>query len=149
EKLKVLQSIRPFDLEMVAQGVIRGQYAPGKIGDKPLAGYREEPGVSQSSRTETFVAAKLLIDNWRWAGVPFYLRTGKRLAKRTTEIMIQFRCAPHIVFRERGIKANRLVLNIQPDEGISVSFVAKRPGTEMSLGNVTMNFSYQEGFGNG
>ena len=104
---------------------------------------------SKTSRTETFVAARLLIDNWRWAGVPFYLRTGKRLAKRTTEIMIQFRCAPHIVFREKGIEPNRLVLNIQPDEGISVSFVAKRPGTEMNIGNVTMNFSYREGFGGG
>ncbi len=147
EKLKVLQSIRPFDLEMVAQSVIRGQYAPGKYGDKQVPGYREEPGVNQGSRTETFVAARLLIDNWRWAGVPFYLRTGKRLAKRTTEIMIQFRRAPHIVFREREIEPNRLVLNIQPDEGISVSFGAKRPGTEMSIGNVTMNFSYREGFG--
>jgi glucose-6-phosphate 1-dehydrogenase len=148
EKLKVLQSIKPFNLEMVAQSVVRGQYAPGKIGDKTVPGYREEPGVNPKSRTETFVAAKLLIDNWRWAGVPFYLRTGKRLAKRTTEIMIQFRCAPHIVFREREIEPNRLVLNIQPDEGVSVSFVAKRPGTtDMSVGNVTMNFSYREGFG--
>jgi glucose-6-phosphate 1-dehydrogenase len=147
EKLKVLQSIRPFDLEMVAQAVVRGQYAPGKVGDEVMPGYREEPGVSPASRTETFVAARLLIDNWRWAGVPFYLRTGKRLAKRSTEIMIQFRRAPHIVFRGREVEPNRLVLNIQPDEGISVSFGAKRPGTEMSIGNVTMNFSYREGFG--
>ncbi len=147
EKLKVLQSIRPFNLEMVAQSVVRGQYAPGKIGEKPLAGYRQEPHVSPNSRTETFVAMRLLVDNWRWAGVPFYLRTGKRLAKRTTEIMIQFKRAPHIVFREREVEPNRLVLNIQPDEGISFSFGAKRPGTEMSIGNVTMNFSYREGFG--
>ena len=147
EKLKVLQSIRPFNLEMVAQSVVRGQYAPGKLGDKPVPGYREEPGVNSASKTETFVAAKLLIDNWRWAGVPFYIRTGKRLAKRSTEIMIQFRSAPHIVFRERHVEPNRLVLNIQPDEGISISFSAKRPGTEMSIGNVTMDFSYHEGFG--
>ena len=147
EKLKVLQSIRPFNLEMVAQSVVRGQYAPGTVNGKKLAGYRDEPGVNPNSRTETFVAMKVLIDNWRWAGVPFYLRTGKRLAKRTTEIMIQFRCAPHIVFREREVEPNRLVLNIQPDEGISVSFGAKRPGTEMSIGNVTMNFSYREAFG--
>ena len=147
EKLKVLQSIRSFDLEMVAQSVVRGQYAPGTIADKHVPGYREEPNVSPKSRTETFVAAKLLIDNWRWANVPFYLRTGKRLAKRTTEIVIQFKRAPHIVFRGREADANRLVLNIQPDEGISVSFGAKRPGTEMSIGNVTMNFSYREGFG--
>jgi len=90
---------------------------------------------------------RVLIDNWRWAGVPFYLRTGKRLAKRTTEIVIQFRRAPHIVFRERDVQPNRLVLNIQPDEGICVSFGAKKPGTEMSIGTVAMNFSYREGFG--
>jgi glucose-6-phosphate 1-dehydrogenase len=147
EKLKVLQSIRPFNLEMVAQSVVRGQYAPGQIGGKPAPGYREEHGVSPASRTETFVAAKLLIDNWRWAGVPFYLRTGKRLAKRSTEIVIEFKKAPHMVFRDREIDPNRLILNIQPDEGISVSFGAKRPGTEMSIGNVTMKFSYLEGFG--
>jgi glucose-6-phosphate 1-dehydrogenase len=147
EKLKVLQSIRPFNLEMVAQWVVRGQYAPGKVGDKLLPGYREEPGVNPNSRTETFVAMRLLIDNWRWAGVPFYLRTGKRLAKRSTEIMIQFKRAPHIVFREREVQPNQLILNIQPDEGISVSFGAKKPGTEMSIGNVTMNFSYCEAFG--
>lgn len=147
EKLKILQSIRPYNLEMVARSVVRGQYAPGDTNGKKLAGYREEPGVKPNSRTETFVAMRVLIDNWRWAGVPFYLRTGKRLAKRSTEIMIQFRCAPHIVFRDRNIEPNRLVLNIQPDEGISVSFGAKRPGTEMSIGNVNMNFSYREGFG--
>jgi glucose-6-phosphate 1-dehydrogenase len=147
EKLKVLQSIRPFDLEMVAQSVVRGQYAPGRAGDKIVPGYREEPGVSSTSKTETFVGMKVLIDNWRWAGVPFYLRTGKRLAKRTTEITIQFKSAPHVVFRGRETQPNRLVLNIQPDEGISVSFGAKRPGTEMDIGNVTMNFSYKESFG--
>ena len=147
EKLKVLQSIRPFNLEMVAQWVVRGQYAPGKVAEKHVPGYREEHGVKPDSRTETFVAMRLLVDNWRWAGVPFYLRTGKRLAKRSTEIMIQFKRAPHIVFREREVEPNRLILNIQPDEGVSVSFGAKRPGTEMSIGNVTMNFSYKEGFG--
>ena len=147
EKLKVLQSIRPFNLEMVAQSVVRGQYAPGKFGDKAVAGYRDEPGVNRGSRTETFVSMRLLIDNWRWAGVPFYLRTGKRLAKRSTEIMIQFRRAPHIVFREREVQPNRLILNIQPEEGVCVSFGAKKPGTEMSIGNVAMNFSYREGFG--
>jgi len=147
EKLKVLQCIRPFDLERVAQSVVRGQYAPGQMNGNRVAGYREEPGVNPSSRTETFVSACLIIDNWRWAGVPFYLRTGKRLATRSTEIMIQFRCAPHLVFRDREIEPNRLILNIQPDEGISVSFGAKRPGTEMRIGNVNMSFSYKEGFG--
>src|SRR5882724_9100511 len=149
EKLKVLQSIRPFDLEMVAQSVVRGQYAQGTVSSKPVPSYREEQNVSPQSRTETFVAAKLLIDNWRWANVPFYLRTGKRLDTRTTEIVIQFKRAPHIVFREREVEPNRLVLNIQPDEGISVSFGAKRPGPDMNIGNVTMNFSYREGFGDG
>ncbi|HUL15363.1 MAG TPA: glucose-6-phosphate dehydrogenase [Terriglobales bacterium] len=147
EKLKVLQSIRPFDLEMVAQSVVRGQYATGEVNGGAVPGYREEHGVSPNSRTETFVAAKLLIDNWRWAGVPFYLRTGKRLAKRTTEVAIQFKRAPHVVFRGREAEPNRLVLNIQPEEGISISFGAKRPGTEMNIGNVNMNFSYLEGFG--
>ena len=149
EKLKVLQSIRPFNLEMVAQSVVRGQYAPGKLGDKAVPGYRDEPHVSRTSRTETFVAMRVLIDNWRWASIPFYLRTGKRLAKRTTEIMIQFKRAPHIVFRERNLQANRLILNIQPDEGICISFGAKKPGTEMSIGNVAMDFSYIKAFGNG
>jgi glucose-6-phosphate 1-dehydrogenase len=149
EKLKVLQSIRPFDLEAVAQSVVRGQYSPGDLGGKPLPGYRQEQGVNPSSKTETFVSARLLIENWRWAGVPFYLRTGKRLGKRSTEIVIQFKCAPHMVFREKNIEPNRLVLNIQPDEGVSVSFSAKKPGTEMNIGNVVMDFSYREGFGDG
>jgi glucose-6-phosphate 1-dehydrogenase len=149
EKLKVLQSIRPFDLEMVAQSVVRGQYAPGKVGDKQVDGYRDEPHVSETSRTETFVSMRLLIDNWRWANVPFYLRTGKRLAKRTTEIMIQFKSAPHIVFREKNVQANRLVLNVQPTEGICISFGAKKPGTEMNIGNVAMDFNYIKAFGNG
>jgi glucose-6-phosphate 1-dehydrogenase len=147
EKLKVLQSIRPFNPELMAQSVVRGQYSAGRIADKDVPGYRQEQGVDPHSRTETFVAAKVEIDNWRWAGVPFYLRTGKRLAKRSTEIVIEFRKAPHMVFRDKGIEPNRLVLNIQPDEGISVSFGAKRPGTEMVIGNVTMKFSYEEGFG--
>ncbi len=149
EKLKVLQSIRPYDLEMVAQSVVRGQYGPGTLNGKPQPGYREEHNVSPTSRTETFVAMKVLIDNWRWAGIPFYLRTGKRLEKRSTEIMIQFRCAPHIVFARQRVEANRLILNIQPEEGISVSFGAKKPGTEMAIGNVTMNFGYKESFGGG
>jgi glucose-6-phosphate 1-dehydrogenase len=149
EKIKILQSIRPFDLKMVADCVVRGQYASGTIEGKAVPGYRQEPGVSPHSRTETFVAMQLLIDNWRWAGVPVYLRTGKRLAKRSTEIVIQFKRAPTIVFRGREVEDNRLILNIQPDEGISFSFGAKRPGTEMGIGHVSMNFSYHEAFGNG
>ena len=151
EKIKVLQSIRPFTEESIKREIVRGQYGPGSTpgNSSLLAGYRKEPGVMKDSTTETFVAAKLWIDNWRWAGVPFYLRTGKRLPSRVTEIAIQFRRAPHLVFREKGLPSNTLVLNIQPDEGISISFHAKLPGQEMKLKEVTMDFSYQKEFGAG
>ncbi len=149
EKIKVLRSIRPFTEESVRRDVVRAQYAAGEIGGKPEAAYREEPGVSPVSQTETFVAAKLDIDNWRWAGVPFYLRTGKHLARRVTEVVIQFRSAPHVVFRGKEVEANRLILNIQPDEGISISFGAKLPGTEMNIRTVTMDFCYRTAFGEG
>jgi len=150
EKIKVLQSIRPFTDETIATDVVRGQYGPGTgAGDSPLAGYRNEPKVAKNSATETFAAAKLQIDNWRWAGVPFYLRTGKRLPSRETEIAIQFRRAPHLVFRGEDLAPNTLVLNVQPDEGISISFHAKLPGQAMKLKNVTMDFSYQKEFGGG
>jgi len=149
EKIKVLRSIRPFTEESVRHDVVRAQYAAGEIGGKPEAAYREEPGVSPVSQTETFVAAKLDIDNWRWAGVPFYLRTGKHLARRVTEVVIQFRSAPHVVFRGKEVDANRLILNIQPDEGISISFGAKLPGTEMNIRTVTMDFCYRTAFGEG
>jgi glucose-6-phosphate 1-dehydrogenase len=147
EKLKVIQSIRPYDADAVTQFIVRGQYGPGAITGQDVAGYRQEPGVKPDSATETFVAAKVAIDNWRWAGVPFYLRTGKRLAQRVTEIVIQFRRAPHLVFRGRNIGANRLVLNIQPDEGIAISFGAKVPGPEMQIRTVNMEFCYQKEFG--
>src|SRR5260370_40928411 len=101
---------------MVAQWVVRGQYAPGKVADRMVPGYREEHGVNPNSRTETFVAMRLLIDNWRWAGVPFYLRTGKRLAKRTTEIMIQFKRGPHIFCHERGGQPHSRTLGMQHDD---------------------------------
>jgi glucose-6-phosphate 1-dehydrogenase len=151
EKIKVLQSIHPFTSELIEKDVVRGQYGPGtEVGNaSPLAGYRDERGVAKDSGTETFVAACLQIDNWRWAGVPFYLRTGKRLPKRVTEIAIQFRRAPHLVFRGQNLSTNALVLNVQPDEGISISFNAKLPGQDMKLKTVTMNFSYQAEFGGG
>jgi len=151
EKIKVLQSIRPFTAESIETDVVRGQYGPGgeTRNSSLLAGYRNEPGVAKTSSTETFVAAKLQIDNWRWAGVPFYLRTGKRLPSRVTEIAIQFRRAPHVVFRDQDLSTNTLVLNVQPDEGISISFHAKSPGQEMKLKTVTMDFSYQKEFGAG
>jgi glucose-6-phosphate 1-dehydrogenase len=150
EKLKVLQCIRPFDLERVAQCVVRGQYAPSQLNGNHLAGYREEPGVNAASRTETFVAACLSIDNWRWAGVPFYLRTGKRLAARSTQIVIRFRRPPFILFRKTSvdrITPNELVINIQPNEGISLSFEAKVPGPVVRLGAVNMDFQYSDYFG--
>ncbi len=151
EKIKVLQSIRPFTEESIKTDIVRGQYGPGSTpgNSSLLAGYRKEPGVKKESATETFVAARLHIDNWRWAGVPFYLRTGKRLPSRVTEIAIQFRRAPHLVFRGQDVSSNTLVLNVQPDEGISISFHAKLPGQEMKLKTVTMDFSYQKEFGGG
>jgi glucose-6-phosphate 1-dehydrogenase len=151
EKIKVLQSIRPFTEEIIETEVVRGQYGPGIMpgGSAPVPGYRQEPGVKKDSNTETFAAAKILIDNWRWAGVPFYLRTGKRLPSRVTEIAIQFRKAPHLVFRGQDLSSNTLVLNVQPDEGISISFHVKLPGQEMKLKAVTMEFSYQKEFGGG
>lgn len=151
EKIKVLQAIRPFTEESIRTDVVRGQYGPGCVPGTTtmLAGYREEPGVKPDSITETFAAAKIQIDNWRWAGVPFYLRTGKRLARRVSEIAIEFRRAPHLVFRGQDLDTNALVLNIQPDEGISISFHAKLPGQEMRLKTVTMDFSYQAAFGGG
>ena len=150
EKIKVLQSIRPFTEESVSSDIVRGQYGPGDAaGAAPMQAYRQEPGVHPDSGTETYVAAKLQIDNWRWAGVPFYVRTGKRLAKHVTEIAIQFRRAPHVVFRGQQLDPNTLVLNIQPDEGISICFYAKLPGQAMRLKTVSMNFRYQEAFGGG
>jgi glucose-6-phosphate 1-dehydrogenase len=151
EKIKVLQSIRPFTEEAIERDVVRGQYGPGVAGNNSakLAGYRQEPKVSPDSQVETFTALKLLVDNWRWADVPFYLRTGKRLPSRATEIAIQFKKAPHLVFRGQDLSSNTLVLNVQPDEGISISFLAKYPGQEMRLKSVTMDFSYQKEFGAG
>ncbi len=147
EKIKVLQAIRPYTPERIARDVVRGQYGPGAIGGNDVAGYRQEPGVGAESAAETFVATRLTIENWRWAGVPFYLRTGKRLQRRVTEVAIQFRRAPHLVFAGQGIEANLLVLNIQPEEGISICFHAKLPGQEMRLKTVSMNFSYRAAFG--
>lgn len=149
EKLKVLQSIRPFTEENMRSAVVRGQYGPGTIGGKPVPGYRQEPGVNPESNTETFVALKLSIDNWRWSGVPFYLRTGKRLARSSAEVAIRFKRAPHMVFQGESSEANSLVLNIQPEEGISLSFGAKPPGSQLHIRPVTMDFQYKRAFGAG
>jgi glucose-6-phosphate 1-dehydrogenase len=150
KQAEVLHAIQPFDPEEVLTCMVRGQYAEGNVGGERVPGYRSEPDVAHTSNTETFVALKLQIDNWRWAGVPFYLRTGKRLAQRETEIVIQFRRTPFVLFRNttvRNLETNRLVIHIQPDEGISLSFGAKVPGSVMKLGLVNMDFDYSTYFG--
>jgi glucose-6-phosphate 1-dehydrogenase len=148
EKVKALESIRPLSLE----NIISGQYGPGVIDGRQVVGYRDEEGVAPDSRTETFVAVKLFIDNRRWEGVPFYLRTGKRLAHKDTEIAITFKEVPHSMFTSshRGgpdMPPNVLVLQIQPEEGISLSFQAKRPGSKICMSTLNMNFDYRSIFG--
>jgi glucose-6-phosphate 1-dehydrogenase len=146
EQAKILRAVQPFDDRDVLDRAVRGQYGPGR---PSMAGYRQEPNVSPTSRTETFVALKLIIDNWRWAGVPFYIRSGKRLARRITEIVVQFKRAPFVLFRKTAvdrIEPNRLVLHLQPEEGISLSFGAKVPGPVVKLGAVDMAFNYADYF---
>jgi len=146
EKVKLLRSIRPFDLSRLSEFIVRGQYGPGSIDGKEVPAYRREPGIDQNSRTETFVAAKLFIDNWRWKDVPFYLRTGKRLSDKDTEIAITFKKVPHSMFASADLadtSPNVLVLQIQPDEGISLSFQAKRPGSKICISTLNMSFDYK------
>ena len=150
KQAEVLHSIQPSSPEDVLQNMVRGQYGESSDGAQRLAGYRAEANVAPDSGTETFVALRLSIDNWRWAGVPFYLRTGKRLPKRATEIAIQFCRTPFVLFRNTPVKElqpNRLLIRIQPDEGISLSFGAKVPGPVMHLGLVNMDFEYTRYFG--
>jgi len=150
EKVKVLRAVRPLDPDDVALRAIRGQYARGAVAGTPVSGYREEPGVAPESETETYLAVRLDVDNWRWAGVPFYLRSGKRLAKRATEIEIVFRQPPYALFRTAGISEldpNVLRMRIQPDEGVSVSFGAKSPGAALHIDPVRMDFYYLTSFG--
>lgn len=146
EKVKVLEAIRPLNGEDVLARAVRGQYGPGFIQGQRVPGYRSEPGVSPTSRTETFAALKLLVENWRWAGVPFYLRSGKRLPRRDTVIVIQFRRPPLLLFQQQGlaeIEPNRLVIDVQPHEGIRIYVKAKRPGPAIRLENVKLDFSYK------
>ena len=150
EQAKILHAIQPLSDEEVLSRTVRGQYGEGTIDGARAPAYRTEEDVPQDSRTETFVATKLLIDNWRWADVPFYLRTGKRMPVRNTHIVIQFRQAPFVLFRDTPVEhlmPNQLVLHIQPEEGISLRFAAKVPGPVMRLGGVDMNFEYQQYFG--
>ena len=149
EKAKVIRAIKPFTEERVLRDVVRGQYAAGTIAGRNVPAYRAEPDVNGKSETETFVAMRLKIDNWRWAGVPFYVRTGKRMAVRRTEIAVHFRQAPYAMFRDspvNGLTPNVMTMHVQPDEGITMSLSAKRPGTAMRLGRVDLDFRYKDFF---
>ena len=149
KKLDVLHAIRPMTPDAVRACAVRGQYGAGRIDGKKVCGYRREDDVSPHSKTETFAALKLFVDNWRWQDVPFYLRTGKRLPRQVSEIAIQFRPVPHRSFPPetcRGWHPSRLVLSIQPTEGIVLGFQAKVPGPKMLLRPVEMRFDYQESF---
>jgi glucose-6-phosphate 1-dehydrogenase len=148
-KMDALLSIQPIVNHAVSESVVRAQYRDGWVGGGEVPGYRREPGVGPASATETYVALRLQLDSWRWAGVPFYIRTGKRLPKRTTEIAIQFRRPPLEIFRRVSptpVAPNLLIMNVQPDEGISIRFEAKLPGTRMQLAPVMMNFRYGSEF---
>jgi glucose-6-phosphate 1-dehydrogenase len=150
EKIKLLRAVRPLTADGVLKNTGRGQYGPGKIDGKEVPGYREEPGVAKDSATETYAALKLSLDNWRWEGVPFYLRSGKRLAKRVTEIAIHFKRPPMLMFRACAIdemSPNVLCLRIQPDEGISLTFEVKPPGPEICVSPLSLDFKYQQAFG--
>jgi glucose-6-phosphate 1-dehydrogenase len=147
EKNKVMRALKPID--HVAEVAVRAQYAAGFVDARQVPGYRAEKGVAPDSRTETYAALRLGVDNWRWAGVPFVLRTGKRLPKRVSEIAIRFHRTPHMIFRRApaGVDPNVLVIRIQPDEGIALTMIAKTPGPDLKLGPVTLDFRYGEVFG--
>ncbi len=149
ERSKLLRSIRTMKPDEVLRNTVAGQYGPARIGGEELKGFRQEPGVSPDSQTDTYAAATFLVENWRWAGVPFYIRTGKHLPKRVSEIAIEFHSAPHTMFGagDGGAAPNLLILRIQPEEGISLKFLSKRPGAGMTLRNVSMDFNYGSSFG--
>jgi glucose-6-phosphate 1-dehydrogenase len=150
EKMKVLETVHPLLGADIDRYAVRGQYGPGRIGEREFMAYRQEPRVKPDSTTETFVALRLTLDNWRWAGIPFYLRSGKCLPKRISEIAIQFRHVPQILFRataQAGIEPNVLVLRIQPDEGATLSMASKTPGLQGDLQTVEMDFHYGTSFG--
>ena len=149
EKFKVLSAMRPIALDDVPKISARGQYGPGLIEGKAVPGYREEPSVDPESTTDTYACVKFFIDNWRWADVPFYLRSGKRLARKHSEVAVRFRGIPHRIFGEAGdqIETNTLVLKIQPEEGVAIRFNAKVPGPKTHIRGVTMDFNYGTGFG--
>jgi glucose-6-phosphate 1-dehydrogenase len=149
KKADVIQAVHPFEPASVLNDVVRGQYGAGTVLDQALQAYRQEPEVAPDSNIETFIAFKLNIDNWRWAGVPFYLRTGKHLKRRVTEIAIRFHQAPFTLFRGTDVERmnpNWMILRIQPDEGIALEFAAKRPGPSVKLSTVSMDFAYKTYF---
>lgn len=148
EKVKLLRSIRHLDIHELAHTVVRGQYAAGAIDGEPVPGYREEEGVADDSTVETYLAVRLEIDNWRWAGVPVFLRTGKRLPKRVTEVALQFKEVPHLALpgEVESLEPNSMVLRIQPDEGICLFFGAKVPGSAFDVRTVSMDFNYNDTF---
>ncbi|HEX2439046.1 MAG TPA: glucose-6-phosphate dehydrogenase [Methylomirabilota bacterium] len=149
EKSKVMQAIHPIDPGHVERVALRAQYGSGFVDGRPVPGYLQEKGVKPDSKTETYAALRLQIDNWRWAGVPFYLQTGKRMATRVSEIVIRFHRTPHMIFRrgEVSVHPNLLVIRIQPDEGISLIVEAKEPGPDLKIAPVTLDFKYHEVFG--
>jgi glucose-6-phosphate 1-dehydrogenase len=150
EQAKILHAIQPFSPENVLQRTVRGQYGEGEIDGAKVPAYRTEPNVAPYSNTETFAALKLSIDNWRWADVPFYIRSGKRMESRHSSIVIEFKKAPFVLFRETSVerlRTNRLVIHIQPDEGITLHFGAKIPGPIVNVGPVDMDFNYLDHFG--
>ena len=150
EQAKILEAIKPFDSKSIRDDAVRGQYAKGKIEGRSAAAYRKEPNVPPRSDTETYTALKLQIDNWRWSGVPFYIRTGKRLPEKHTSIIVQFKQPPLLLFRGTPVerlRSNYIDIHIQPDEGITLHFGAKVPGPIMKLGAVDMDFNYVDHFG--
>ena len=149
EKAKVIDAIHPMTAADVEKNVVRGQYSAGHMASGDVPGYTAEPDVSQDSTVETFIAIKLMIDNWRWAGVPFYLRTGKRMSSRNTEIVVTFKQAPYSLFRDTGVgrmDPNTMVLHLQPHEGISLHFNAKQPGQVVNIADAAMDFRYEDAF---
>jgi glucose-6-phosphate 1-dehydrogenase len=149
EKVQVLRSIAPLTPEEVAERVVRGQHGPGEVEGESVPGYREIDGVDPDSTTETYVALELGIENWRWADVPFFLRTGKRLARTVTEIAVHFKRTPHSIFRQsdESVAPNEIVMRFKPDEGIRITFSAKVPGEGMRTSRVRMDFDYEAAFG--
>jgi len=149
ERVKVFRSIRPFSLDRPEEVAVLGQYGEGKVKGEEVPRYRDEPGVEPDSLTPTYAAMKIMVDNWRWNGVPFYLRSGKRLIRKKAEISVHFKPVPHLMFAgtiREGIDPNTVVMRIQPNEGISLQFQAKIPGTRLCLEPVIMDFSYQKVF---